>query len=158
MKELFSILIWCLPISFCLHVCEEFILPGGFIKWYNNYRPKFAYRKPISYYIENLVFIALTFNVAYHTTTQHNLVVFLIVCGFLSFNAVITHIRGAIITRQYSPGMITGIVFQIPVAIMSYSIVLKSGYLNISSVMICLLVSPLLEAIFAFRPVKKINA
>ncbi|MGH4137571.1 HXXEE domain-containing protein [Clostridium sp.] len=105
--------------------------------------------------MENAVFIGLTFFAAYHTTTQHSLPIFLTICSFLSFNAVITHIRGAIITKKYSPGMITGIIFQIRVAIISYVVVLKNGYLNIRLVIICFLISPLLEVIFSFRPVKK---
>lgn len=148
MRQVLSILNWLLPIPFCIHVCEEFIIPGGFIKWYNTYRPRFSYWSPRSYYIENAIFIALTF----YGAMQNSPFIFLMIGSFLSFNAIATHIRGAIVTRRYSPGLVTGAALYLPITVAGYIIVLVNGYLSIPWVLLALAIGPLLEAIFALRP------
>lgn len=152
MNKFIPILLWSLPVCLCLHVIEEFIFPGGFIHWYHKYRPKFSGVKPSYYYKVNAVYIAASFFLAKTTTGKDGYRAFLIVWGFLSCNALITHVRGAIVTKHYSPGMITGIFLYLPLTIVSYSIILATNTLDIYSVLVCAAISALLEVLFAKKP------
>lgn len=147
MDKIIAVLLWILPVSLCLHVIEEFIFPGGFIKWYHNYRPKFATVTP-SYYLKlNTVAIVASFILAITTNGRNGYRAFLIVCGYLSCNAIFTHIQGAVKTRQYSPGIITGSFLFLPLTVISYVYFLKTGTVDLFSAIICLVVSPLFELV-----------
>lgn len=153
MSKIISILIWALPISFCLHVAEEFLFPGGFIKWYHDYRPKFAKVKPSHYIKVNAIgFIVILAIVISINIMGSGYGGFLIMCGFLSCNAIFTHVLGAIKTKQYSPGMITGIVFYLPITVISYIALIESNRLDIPSLVFCIVISPLLEVLFSKKP------
>lgn len=39
MIAVMPLLLWAVPVSFALHVVEEFFLPGGFMPWYHQFRP-----------------------------------------------------------------------------------------------------------------------
>lgn len=153
MNKLISVLVWVLPISFCLHVAEEFLLPGGFIKWYHTYRPKFSMVRPSHYFKVNAIGFMLILATAIVTSkTGGGYGGILIIYGFLSWNAITTHVLGAIKTKQYSPGMITGVVFYLPLTVISYITVIELKSLDILSLIFCIVISPLLEIFFSKKP------
>lgn len=75
--------------------------------------------------------------------TKDNYAGLLIVFGFLSCNAVFTHVVGAIKTRSYSPGMVTGVLIYIPLTVMSYIVLYETGKETIGMIIACLIISPL---------------
>ena len=40
--EIGVILVFLLPVTFGLHVFEEFIFPGGGVEWFKNYHPEYG--------------------------------------------------------------------------------------------------------------------
>lgn len=153
MNQLLSILIWALPISLCLHVTEEFAFPGGFIKWYHKYRPQFSAVKPFHYFKINAIGFLLVLATAILTaSTGNGYGGLLVVSGILSCNAIITHIIGAVKTRHYSPGMITGAICYIPLTVLSYLAVFASGKLDLPTMVVCIALSPLMEVVFLKKP------
>lgn len=152
MYKISSLLVWALPISFCLHVMEEFLLPGGFIEWYHRYRPKFARVKPSHYVKVNGIGFLLILETAIKASKGSGYNGLLIVWGLLSCNAVFTHLLGAVKTRQYSPGMVTGIALYLPLTVLSYIAVVQLNRMDLFSLLFCIAVSPLLEIVFLKRP------
>jgi hypothetical protein len=153
MNQVLSVLIWALPVSFCLHVTEEFVFPGGFIKWYHQYRPLFAAVNPFHYFKVNTIGFLLILATAISTaSTGKGYSGFLIASSFLSCNEIFTHISGAIKIRCYSPGMLTGAVLYIPLTILSYLTVFETGKLDIPTMALCIALSPLLEIFFLKKP------
>lgn len=155
--QILSILIWTLPVSFCLHILEEFIFPRGFIKWYHHYRPQFAAVKPFHYFKVNAIGFLAILATAIVVSMGKGYGGFLLVWSFLSCNALFTHVSGAIKTRQYSPGMITGILLYLPLTVISYILAIETGRLDIFTIAVCIVLSPLLEIIFLKKTVPNSN-
>jgi Protein of unknown function with HXXEE motif len=118
------LLLFLLPIAFGLHVTEEFIFPGGFIAWRSLYLPQYSHVTGRFYVLGNaipgsatLLLAAGAFNYAgrYNAAIQP----WLTILTFMSLNAFF-HLGGAIRTRRYSPGVVTGVGLFPPLTIVSY--------------------------------------
>lgn len=157
MNEVLFVLTWALPISFVFHLIEEFVFPGGFIKWYHHYRPQFEADTPFHYFKVNAIGFLAILATAISTSMGKGYMGLLIVWGFLSCNALFTHVSGAIRTKEYSPGMITGIVLDLPFTVLSYITIIAAKKLDIFSIAICIILSPLIEIIFLKKPEHCLN-
>lgn len=97
-----------------IHIVEEFAIPGGFRSWYIAYVPEVAkILTPLRLAEINALLLAACLSFA--VTGQHHggTTTWLIVVSILAWNAVF-HITGAVRTRRYSPGMVTGILLYLP--------------------------------------------
>jgi len=125
-------LLFLLPVAFGLHVTEEFIWPGGFIAWDNIYRPQYT-DSAGSYYVRVnaipavslflLGLLALSKPAEYIGSVVPT---WLTIAAFMSWNALF-HLRGAIRTRRYSPGMMTGLTLLLPLTIAGFVHFLHAG-------------------------------
>jgi len=147
------VLILLLPIAFGLHVTEEFIFPGGFIAWDNRYRPQFADTAGSFYVKVNTIpgvaalLVALgAFDYA-GGFSRAALPSWLALAAFMSWNAVSFHLRGALRTRRYSPGMATGLLLFLPLTAAGYVYLLRCGAVD------ALGVAASLAAALALQPV-----
>lgn len=148
------LLVFLLPIAFGLHVLEEFIYPGGFISWDNVFRPKYT-GTPASYYVKvnalpaiaSLLVVLGAFD--YAGKFSFGIRSWLALLTFLAWNAVF-HIRGALRTTRYSPGMVTGILLYIPLAIVSYVHFMKSGVIDSPSIVLCVIAALAIQPILDF--------
>jgi hypothetical protein len=137
-------LVWLLPVTFGLHVGEEFVFPGGFSDWNKSYRPQFAGAMTPSYFfkvnaIPGVAAILTPLGVfdyvgGYTFAGIRSWHLFLSV---IAFNALY-HIRGAIQTKKYSPGVATSIALYLPLAIASFTHFLRTGVLDVFSAVACL--------------------
>lgn len=139
-------LIWLLPLVSCLHVVEEFGFPGGFVDWFKAYRPKFAdINTSFAYYVKiNTVMIILAILAALGAHSYLGIRGWLFFVTIQGFNALF-HIRGAIKSKRYAPGMVTGILLYLPLAIFGYSYLLKTGTVDLISAVICFALGPWFE-------------
>ncbi len=145
-----------LPITFGLHVMEEFIFPGHFISWDNLYRPAYI-ETPGSYYVKvnalpgiaSVLLVLGAFDYAGGYSAP-GIRAWLTILTFMSWNALF-HLRGAIRTRRYSPGMITGLGIFVPLALASYVYFVGAGYIDAVSAVLCIAVAltiqPVLDSI-----------
>jgi len=146
-----TILKWCVPLAFGFHIVEELFWPGGFNVWYHEFR-KHLKGVPLSYYYKvNAIYFLGTLMVplSLHPTFSNYLMLWVI--AVLVSNLVFTHIRGAITTKTYSPGIVTGTLLYIPLAIYSYWYLLSNQIVDLFSAVMCLIWGPLLEIWFAFK-------
>ena len=124
-----SLLSWSLAAAASLHIIEEFAFPGGFKAWWCAYKPDIAASVSNRFLIIiNGILIAFSVIVALaFSTPKGNAVAAWLTLAALLFSNAIFHIIGAIQTKRYSPGMISGIVLYIPLAIYGFAHFLRSG-------------------------------
>jgi hypothetical protein len=69
--------------------------------------------------------------------------------SILFVNAIF-HIQGAILTKKYSPGMVSGIAFYSPLTIISFTYFLKTGAVDIFSAIVCLAIGVLFQPVLDY--------
>jgi hypothetical protein len=155
MIAVMPLLIWAVPVCFALHVVEEFFLPGGFMPWYHQFRPWRAQATPRYYLKVNgiVLLIAIVVAATAGTDGTGNEGV-LIVTGALTSNVLLTHVWGALATRRYSPGMVTGLALILPLTIGVWALTIGVGRTEPIAFLVAAVVSPLKE-IHAARPPAK---
>jgi hypothetical protein len=149
-------LVLLLPIVFGLHVLEEFIFPGGYVEWYKSYSPHLVQALTPSYLfrINAIPLIAsvlvslgaFDFMGAYNFGGIHAWMTFL---SILFVNALF-HVRGTILTKKYSPGLLSGLAFYIPLTIVSFTYFFKLGVVNIFSVIASIVIGSLFKPLLDF--------
>jgi len=137
-------LVFLLPIAFGLHVCEEFIFPGGAIQWFKQYHPEYAQAYTESYFFKvNAIPLALSLLVAFGT--------FDFAGGF----STIFHVRAVLETRKYSPGVGTSVLAYLPLAVFSLIYLLQTGAVDIFSAIVCISVGSCIQPVLDY--IKKRN-
>ena len=119
--------IWWAPLAAAaLHIVEEFVCPGGFAAWDRAYRPAIsASITPRFHVIINgllLLLCAQVWGLAPLDRTGERAVAgvaWLAVAAVLFSNAVF-HVIGSVRTRSRSPGVVTGVVLYVPLALYGY--------------------------------------
>jgi len=145
------LLVFLLPITFGLHVCEEFIFPGGGSDWFKLYHPEYAKAYTEAYFLKVNVFpLFLSVLVSLGSFDYRGAFSFFGIRAWLAFlffqalNAIF-HLRGTIQTKQYSPGVGVILILYIPLAITSFIYLLRTGVIDILSAIICVLVGSLIQ-------------
>jgi hypothetical protein len=111
-----------------VHIIEEYVYPGGFAEAFNKLLPRAAHLfTPRFHLAVNGLFLLLCLSSAF--IGKANLVLSLSVFGLIFANAVL-HIRGAIVTKRYYPGVISGALIYIPLVVYAYSVFLSSRQLT----------------------------
>ena len=110
-----------------LHIVEEFVFPGGFPDWDRRYRSSYkASITPRLHVIMNGILLLVCVGVGFAGPTRQNVASWLTVAALLASNAVF-HLVGAIRTRSYSPGMATGLLLYVPMAVYGFPHFLGTG-------------------------------
>ncbi len=111
-----------------VHIFEEYVYPGGFPAALKNLLPMAVHLfTPVFHLTVNGLFLLVCLCCA--LIGKANLVLSLSVFSLVFANAVL-HIRGAIVTKRYYPGVISGALIYIPLAVYAYSMFLVSGHLT----------------------------
>ena len=111
-----------------VHVFEEYVYPGGFPDALEDLLPRATHLfTPKFHVVVNGLLFVLCLASAFIGKT--NLVLSLSVFSLTFVNAVL-HIRGAIVTRKYYPGVISGALIYIPLMVYGYFIFLSSRQLT----------------------------
>ena len=105
-------------IAASLHVCEEFVYPGGFRSWYGSYRPEIASSLSARYLlVVNAIMLAVCALVAIAGPSTNGTANWFVITSILFWNAIF-HIRAVFRMGRYSPGVITGAFLYIPLAVL----------------------------------------
>ena len=146
--------LWAPLAAALAHICEEFVWPGGFMNWYRRYRgPSVRSITPRFLVIVNVILLVVCVDAALVTGTPFGVAYWIAVSAILASNGV-WHLWAAIRGRMYSPGMVTGLVFYVPLVIYGSVHFLKSSSVSIASAVVALLIGgsyPLWSAVFHGR-------
>jgi uncharacterized protein with HXXEE motif len=114
-------------VAACLHITEEFFIPGGFAEWDRRYRPEFAGSITSRFHIiVNVLLLVIAYDV--FATRHHHIGPLLwMTVAAIQFSNALWHLRGAWKTQVYSPGMATGTLLYIPMTIYGYVHLLRTG-------------------------------
>ncbi|KRL00922.1 HXXEE domain-containing protein [Liquorilactobacillus capillatus] len=144
--ETMRILAIAAPFSYLIHCTEEFALPGGFMCWYHNLRPALSKQKPSYYWRVNIIaFLIVTITSWFAFFTKGNNSGLVIATSFLACNTIFTHIVGAIETRTYSPGLVTGVALYIPICFMCYFTTYTLHLISVGNLCLYIVIAPLYE-------------
>ena len=116
-----------------LHILEEFVIPGGFREWYISYKP--GIKKSISkrfLFLINLGLLILCYDIGAlrDNNISISVILWLGVMALLAANGA-WHLKAAIKTKSYSPGVVTGTIIYIPLALYGYIYFLQTGQVSI---------------------------
>lgn len=130
-----TLLAWSLAIAAAIHIFEEFVWPGGFQAWWRIYRPATAAGASDRFLVGiNALLLVMTIITAMAVRyPRGNGVAAWLTTAALLFSNAIFHIIGAIETKQYSPGMVSGILLYMPLALIGYTQFLRTGRASIGT-------------------------
>ena len=111
-----------------LHVLEEYVYPGGFADWMRRSNPRFAQLITARFaVIINGLFLVLCVVGAIAARTSPLLG--LSVAGLLFVNGCM-HLGGTMRARRYVPGVASGVLLYIPLALYAFSLSISSGLVS----------------------------
>jgi len=132
------LLAWSLTIASLIHIFEEFVFPGGFKAWWCAYHPEIA-RSVTNRFLIMINTVLVVFAVAIALAVQaprgNGTAAWLALAALLVFNAVF-HVVGMIQTRRYSPGVVSGVLLYIPVAVYGYFHFLQTRRVTIGTAIV----------------------
>ncbi|WP_221392934.1 HXXEE domain-containing protein [Dyadobacter sp. NIV53] len=113
----FSTLAILLPAAIMLHVTEEFLFPGGFAEWYAELRPPKTEGIRYGYLVWiNTLMIGVCVLPLYLGENPRAISIWYCNTAIAGINACF-HIYGVFVLKKYSPGVVTGVLFYLPLFI-----------------------------------------
>ncbi|MCG6963951.1 MAG: HXXEE domain-containing protein [Acidobacteria bacterium] len=114
-----------------LHMVEEFVSPGHFPQWYKHYKPGITKSITTGFLaIINGLLLFLCYDVGTLGRSRLGVALWLCVMALLAANGF-WHLRGTVRTRSYSPGVLTGSLVYLPLAVYGYVLFLRSGQASV---------------------------
>ena len=133
-------LFWTPLIAVSVHLFEEFVFPGHFPEWYVRYKPEIKKSATKRFLvIINVLLLILSYDVGALGPSEFGIVLWLGVMAMLAANGL-WHFIGAVKTRSYSPGVLSGLLVYLPLAIYGYIYFLNSKQVSVFTVLIALAV------------------
>jgi hypothetical protein len=133
-----------------LHICEEFVYPGGFAAWYRRYRVDASRITKRFLVIINAALLVMCCNVALLGRTEVGVAYWLLIAAVMCSNGC-WHAWASYKSRGYSPGVVTGVMICMPLAVYGYGQFVRSGAASIGTALIAGMVGgsyPLWSALF----------
>ncbi len=140
-----------------VHMVEEYFYPGGFMDLMKRFNPRFSRFVTVrmAVVINGLQLLLCLVAVIVGKALP---IFSMSIAGLLFFNALM-HVAGCVRTRGYAPGVITGLLFYLPLSIYAYAIFLGSSLLTWAGVIATGLLGLFYQAIpigyLAFASAKK---
>ena len=147
------LLIWAqLPVYF-LHEFEEYVLPGGFVKWFNrrilgSSRDDWPLTPSVSLWI-NVPIIFTAFPIGAILATEVGIQYGLWIAYFSVMNAA-GHVVFAVIFRGYNPGLVISLLLNIPVGIYAIAYLSSHGLVSTTANIVSLLIGVAIQAAVMF--------
>jgi hypothetical protein len=126
---------WTLLVAATLHICEEFVWPGGFMQWYRKYRADGSGVTARFLIIVNAVLLIVCCNIGFLGRKEAGINYWLGIAALLFSNAC-WHVWASYKSRSYSPGVVTGVLIYMPLAMYGYIYLVRSGSAGIVTAVI----------------------
>jgi hypothetical protein len=132
-------LLWAPLAAAGLHICEEFVWPGGFVSWYRSYRASAASVKPSFLIIINALLLFGCFEgaLAGHIAIG---AAYLLTLTAVLFSNGCWHLWASYASRSYSPGMITGALLYLPLGVFEYVTWVRLGQASLATAAAAILI------------------
>jgi hypothetical protein len=119
--------LWLPLFAVAAHLVEEFVWPGGFADWYRAYHPERAASVTTRLLvIVNAVLVLIALLPPVLGMSARGLAFWLVVAAIGGANAVF-HIWATITRRRYSPGVVTGTLLYLPLAMLGFRALVAPG-------------------------------
>ena len=123
-----------------LHIAEEFVYPGGFAAWYRRYKSGTARSITTRFLvIINVLLLVACYDIGALGPQPIGVAAWLTMMALLAANGM-WHLRAAVTTRSYSPGVVTGLSLYVPLAAYGYFRFLRDGQASFSTAAAALLI------------------
>ncbi|HTE25907.1 HXXEE domain-containing protein [Flavitalea sp.] len=133
----FSTLALLLPVAIFFHVTEEFLVPGGFIEWYQKFVPSKTKGIQPGYLVWiNTLMIGVCVLPFYFDHTPAGIAIWYCISLSTAVNACF-HIWGVIKMKMYSPGVLTGVLLYIPLFIIGSMKLLSPESVSLRTIVVC---------------------
>jgi hypothetical protein len=119
-------LMWAPLGAACVHMSEEFLVPGGFPSWYRGYRADSSRVTRRFLVIVNVALLIVCANIGLLGRTFPGIAYWLTISALLCSNGC-WHVWASYKSRSYSPGVVTGVLVYVPLAAYGYSRFVRSG-------------------------------
>jgi hypothetical protein len=150
-----------LPVSIVVHIIEEFVFPGGFIRWYKLYKPEIAESiKPKILAITNILLVIGSANSIVNGVNIISVIMWLIFASIIGYN-IYYHVKGVILTKVYSPGIISSLILYLPLTLFGYCYFMIKYNISARIIFLCILTGPSMQMILNLnhkRRTKKLSA
>ena len=124
------------------HLVEEFVWPGGFGNWYRAYRPARASSVTTGYLVRiNALFFAIALLPAILSPSPYAVAFWLVVASIGVSNAAF-HLYASWTRRRYSPGVVTGVLVYLPLALVGYREFIATGAAPMNVIVQAVLIGP----------------
>jgi len=122
-----QLLFWMPLVAATIHIFEEFVWPGGFAQWYREYRPDISASISPQFLIGiNALLLIVCAIAGASGATPRGTSLFLTIVALLAGNGLF-HLRATIRAHRYSPGVISGVLLYVPLALVAFPVVLREG-------------------------------
>jgi Protein of unknown function with HXXEE motif len=118
---------WAMAVASWLHMAEEYVYPGGFLQWIRRHTTKVRLT-PADAIVINLAFLALVASPLF-TDPRAAPIVTVSIPVLLIANAVL-HVIGTIVTKSYSPGVITATLLYFPIGGYAIAVLVRGLHLS----------------------------
>jgi Protein of unknown function with HXXEE motif len=130
---------WAPLAAVILHICEEFVYPGGFAEWYRRYRANASRVTSRFLVIINAVLLLACVDIGILGRTTTGVGYWLTIMALLCSNGI-WHLWASYKSHSYSPGVVTGVLIYVPLALYGYVYFLRSGATSIGSALVAVIV------------------
>jgi hypothetical protein len=125
-----SFFLWLPLLGIAAHIVEEFLWPGGFARWYRTYPPGSEVVVTTRFLVlVNAVFVALAVVPLLPGSSARAFGYWFVVAAIAGANGLF-HLRATLRTRTYSPGVVTGVILYIPLAVAGGVYLLRAGLVS----------------------------
>jgi hypothetical protein len=128
-----------------IHMGEEYFYPGGFMDVMKRLNPQFAplVTVPMAVIINGLQLLLCCVAIA----MGKNALAFSLSVAALLFINGLMHIMGCVRVKGYAPGVITGVLFYVPLSLYAYYLSISSGRLTRNGVIFSAVLGLLYQAV-----------
>jgi hypothetical protein len=140
-----TFIFWGIFVAAAVHVVEEYFFPGGFLGTMKDFQPRFApFITPAFAIIINGLFLSLCLAVA--LAQGRPPLLGLSVAALVGLNGLM-HAGAAARLRGYAPGVVSGVLLYLPLAVLAFCRESAQGNLTARAAGMALVLALLLQAV-----------
>ena len=146
-----SVVPWLPLAAVAAHLVEEFAWPGGFGDWYRTHYPDRAKSLSNVFLVWiNVLMVVMSLIAAFFWKTLYAIEMWLVVASIAGANAFF-HLLATMRWRTYSPGLVTGLLLYVPLAVYGFVTFTRDGLISTNLAIQAALIGPLYHAYSAWN-------